>query len=49
MLTYANQLNALTSARGVYTMEASHYEEVPAHVAQKLIEQKEAAKKEEAS
>ncbi|KPK01591.1 MAG: elongation factor G [Nitrospira bacterium SG8_35_4] len=49
MLTYANQLNALTSARGVYTMEASHYEEVPAHVAQKLIEQREAAKKEEAS
>jgi elongation factor G len=49
MLTYANQLNALTSARGIYTMEASHYEEVPAHVAQKLIEQKEAAKKEEAS
>jgi elongation factor G len=49
MLTYANQLNALTSARGVYTMEASHYEEVPAHIAQKLIEKKEAAKQEESS
>jgi len=47
MLTYANQLNSLTSGRGVYTMESSHYEEVPAHVAQKLIEQKEAMKKEE--
>jgi elongation factor G len=47
MLTYANQLNSLTSGRGVYTMEASHYEDVPTHVAQKLIEKKEAEKKEE--
>ncbi len=47
MLTYANQLNALTSGQGLYTMESSHYEEVPAHVAQKLIAEKEAGKKEE--
>lgn len=47
MLTYANQLNALTSGQGMYTMEASHYEEVPAHLAQKIIAQKEEAKKEE--
>jgi len=46
MLTYANQLNGLTSGRGMYTMEASHYEEVPAHVAQKIIEKKEEATKE---
>ena len=46
MLTYANQLNALTSGQGTYTMEASHYEEVPAHIAQKLIAEKGEAAKE---
>jgi elongation factor G len=46
MLTYANQLNSLTSGQGMYTMEPSHYEEVPAHVAQKLAAAKEEAKKE---
>ncbi len=47
ILTYANQLNSLTSGRGIYTMEASHYEEVPSHLAQKIIAQKEEAKKAE--
>jgi elongation factor G len=47
MLTYANQLNSLTSGQGMYTMEASHYEEVPAHIAQKLIQEKEKAKQED--
>jgi elongation factor G len=47
MLTYANQLNSLTSGQGMYTMEASHYEEVPAHIAQKIIADKEAAKEKE--
>ncbi|RJQ21449.1 MAG: elongation factor G [Nitrospiraceae bacterium] len=47
MLTYANQLNSLTSGRGIYTMEASHYEEVPSHLAQKIIAQKAEAKKAE--
>jgi len=46
MLTYANQLNSLTSGQGIYTMEPSHYEEVPSHVAQKLIEEKVKAKEE---
>jgi len=46
MLTYANQLNALTSGQGLYSMEPSHYEEVPAHIAQKIIAEKEEAKKE---
>ena len=46
MLTYANQLNSLTSGQGIYTMEPSHYEEVPSHVAQKLIEEKNKAKEE---
>ena len=37
MLTYANQLHSLTSGRGLYSMEFSHYEEVPAHLAQKIV------------
>jgi len=48
MLTYANQLNALTSGQAIYSMEASHYEQVPAHIVKKLIDEKEASKKEEA-
>jgi elongation factor G len=48
MLTYANQLHSLTSGRGLYTMEFSHYEEVPGNIAQKIITErkteKEAAK-----
>ncbi|UCD35049.1 MAG: elongation factor G [Nitrospiraceae bacterium] len=47
MLTYANQLNSLTSGQGMYTMEASHYEEVPAHITQKIIADRSEAKKEE--
>jgi elongation factor G len=46
MLTYANQLNSLTSGRGMYSMEFSHYEEVPAHLAQKIIDER-AKEKEE--
>ena len=45
MLTYANQLNSLTSGRGIYSMEFSHYEEVPSHLAQKIITDREDAKK----
>ncbi len=40
MLTYANQLNSITSGRGVYTMSSSHYEQVPAHIAQKIINER---------
>jgi elongation factor G len=48
MLTYANQLHSLTSGRGLYSMEFSHYEEVPSYIAQKLIAEREAKKKEKA-
>ena len=37
MLTYANQLQSITSGRGLYSMEFSHYEEVPGHISQKII------------
>ncbi|MCL5024317.1 MAG: elongation factor G [Nitrospirae bacterium] len=47
MLTYANQLQSLTSGRGLYSMEFSHYEEVPGHIAQKIVAEKEAKKTEE--
>lgn len=40
MLIYANQLHSLTSGRGTYTMEFFHYDEVPSHIAQKLIAEK---------
>ncbi|KAF0220074.1 MAG: elongation factor [Geobacteraceae bacterium] len=37
VLTYANDLKSMTSDRGMFTMEFSHYEEVPSHLAQKVI------------
>lgn len=37
MLTYAPDLRALTGGQGDYTMDFLHYEEVPAHLAQKVI------------
>lgn len=46
MLTYANQLHSLTSGRGLYSMEFSHYEEVPAHLSQKIAAEKLALKEE---
>ena len=39
---YATDLRSITQGRGHYTAELSHYEEVPAHAAQKLIESAEA-------
>jgi elongation factor G len=44
MLTYANQLHSLTSGRGLYSMEFSHYEDVPALLTQKIIADREAQK-----
>jgi elongation factor G len=37
MLTYAPDLRAITGGQGDYTMELARYEEVPAHLAQKVI------------
>jgi elongation factor G len=39
MQRYATDLRSTTQGRGIYTMEFSHYEEVPTHVAQKIIEE----------
>jgi len=39
MLTYAPDLRAITGGQGDYTMEFDHYEEVPAHLQQKVVAQ----------
>jgi elongation factor G len=44
VLTYALDLNAMTGGRGTFRMEHSHYEEVPAQLAEKVIAE---AKREE--
>ena len=38
MLTYAPDLRSMTGGRGIFSMEFSHYDEVPVQVAQKIIE-----------
>ncbi len=47
MLTYANQLQSITSGRGLYSMEFSHYEETPGHIVSKLVAERQAQKEEE--
>jgi elongation factor G len=37
MLSYASDLTSKTGARGSYTMEFSHYDEVPGHLSDKVI------------
>ena len=47
MLSYSSELRSMTAGRGSYTMKFSHYEEVPAHIAQRIVEQATKAKQEE--
>jgi elongation factor G len=44
MLTYEPSLRSLTGGRGAYSMEFSHYEELPAFLADKLIKEVKAEK-----
>jgi elongation factor G len=39
ILTYSQALTSMTGGRGDHTMSFLRYEEVPTHVAQKIIEQ----------
>jgi elongation factor G len=39
MLTYAPDLRAITGGQGDYTMDLARYEEIPAHLASKVISQ----------
>ena len=38
ILRYAPDLRSMTGGRGTFTMEYSHYEEVPAHLSQKIVD-----------
>ena len=37
VITYATDLRGMTADRGIFTMEFSHYEEVPTYLSQKII------------
>jgi elongation factor G len=45
MLSYAPDLRAITGGQGEYSMELARYEEMPAHVAQQVVQE---AQREEA-
>jgi elongation factor G len=47
VLRYSPELRSLTSGRGNFTMEFSRYEELPAHLAEKVIKEAEERKKHE--
>jgi elongation factor G len=38
-LSYAPDLRSMTGGRGMYTMEFSHYDEVPGQIAEKIVEE----------
>ena len=44
LLTYAQSLTSMTGGRGEYSMHFLRYEEVPSHVAQKVIEETQKAR-----
>ena len=44
VLRYAIDLRSITQGRGSYTVEFSHYEEAPPHIAQKVIADRQAEK-----
>jgi elongation factor G len=46
MLTYETSLRSMTGGRGGYSMEFSHYEEVPAFIAEKVIKEAKAERAE---
>jgi elongation factor G len=43
VLRYATDLRSITQGRGSFEMEFHHYEEVPSHIAQKVIAEAQAA------
>ncbi|MGQ9546673.1 MAG: elongation factor G [Dehalococcoidia bacterium] len=46
LLRYATDLRSLTQGRGTFVMEFDHYEQVPDHLAQKVINEKKRATRE---
>ena len=49
VLSYAPDLNSMTGGRGTYTLEFSHYDDVPGHVSPKVIEGIKAKREEDAA
>lgn len=47
VLRYATDLKSITQGRGTYTMEFAHYKEVPSHITQKIIAERQAEKEKE--
>jgi elongation factor G len=47
MVSYSPVLTSVTGGRGSYHMEFSHYDETPAHISQKIIEEANKDKKQE--
>lgn len=45
VLAYSNDLKSMTSDRGLFSTEFSHYEELPTHLSQKVIAETQAAGK----
>ncbi|MGD2272480.1 MAG: elongation factor G [Desulfobacterales bacterium] len=43
-LTYAPDLRSMTGGRGIFTMDFSHYDEVPAQISEKIVEEIKKAK-----
>jgi elongation factor G len=39
MQRYATDLRSLTQGRGLFSMELDHYENVPAHLTQQIVEE----------
>jgi elongation factor G len=39
MLSYAPDLRAITGGQGDYSMELARYEEIPAHIAQSVVQE----------
>jgi elongation factor G len=48
MLSYDAELTSMTGGRGSYTMEMSHYDEVPSHLQEKIVAASKAEHGEEA-
>jgi len=46
VLRYAPDLRSMTSGRGDFSLEFSHYEEVPPHLAERIVKEAQAAKAE---
>jgi elongation factor G len=47
MMRYTTDLRSMTGGRGVFSMEEAHYDRVPAHLQQEIVDAREREKEEE--